>query len=185
MKFNNKKAQKSTIEHYDKMLDNNRKERSHESADGSYQKYLDKNRTNEEEKDLWEKTLSKHHSENKDQPRTTEARLNDADKRDDSTHKTNTLPINELAEEAQRARIEARGDGDGFEKDHFQDYKKESFNLSKQNYARLSGIISQIDKLWMASSWKRMTTAEKNDVKALIAKRDQIIKESSNENRHN
>jgi hypothetical protein len=54
--------------------------------------------------------------------------------------------------------------------------KKESVDLSKQNYGELSGVVNQIDKLWMASSWNRMTSSEKDSVKSLIAKRDKIIK---------
>ena len=125
---------------------------------------------------LLEKKLKIHHGDEKNIPTVTEARLDDADKRDDRTHKTNTLPINELAEEAQRARIKARGDGDGLEKDHFQEYKKQDLGLMDANFARLSTVNSKIDKLFMSASWNRLTTGEKYQLKKLIAQRDEIIR---------
>jgi len=175
MGFNLKKA-KVEYSHTDALLDEKRKQRGHESPDGgNYEKNLFKNHKDKDETDLWEKSLKKHHKEESDSPRTTEARLEDGDKRDDRTHKTNTLPINELAEEAQRARLKDRGEKTTDET-HFQQYKKENLDLSKANFARLDGINRQIDKLWMASSWSRLTSAEKKKVRTLVEERDNIVR---------
>lgn len=178
MGYNRKKAGKSDFIHYDKALDNNRKKRGHDSFNiKQYDAMLEEHRDGEEKCSTTEKQLRPTRLDSA--PKTTEALLNSAKKRDDSAHNTNTLPINELAEEAQRKRIKGRGDGDGFEKGHFQKYKTESSDLSANNYANLSGIINQIDKMWMAAAWNRMTKDEKTNVKTLIAKRDEIVSKIS------
>jgi len=175
MGFNLKKA-KIDYEHQDAMLEEKRDQRGHESPkDGNYERNLNKDRAKEAEPAVFEKTLSKHHKEAGDEARVTEARLEDGDKRDDRTHKTNTLPINELAEESQRARLKARGEPT-VDKTHFQKYKQEDLGLSKENFAQLDGINREIDKLWMASSWNRLTTKEKQTVRKLVASRDKIIR---------
>lgn len=175
MGFNLKKA-KIEHGHYDDLLDQERDEKGHESPDGgNYDRNLSENRKDKEETDIWEKTLSKHHTEDSDTPRVTEARFEDAEKRDDRTHKTNTLPINELAEEAQRARLKARGES-GVDESHFQQYKKEDLNLSQSNFARLDKINRQMDKLWMSSSWSRLTTAEKRTMRQLMEERNKIVR---------
>lgn len=177
MGFNLKKA-RVEYEHEDALLENNRKDRGHVSPEsGTIEKNLDQGHTGEEPS-ISEKRLQKHHTEAKDKAAVTEARLDREEKRDDRTHHTNTLPINELAEEAQMARLKARGET-GIDKDHFQQYKKEDLGLSKENFARLSrldGINRQIDKLWMASSWDRLTTAEKKSVRMLLAERNKLIR---------
>jgi hypothetical protein len=106
------------------------------------------------------------------------------DWRDDRTHNTNTLPINELAEERQRKRMALRGDGDGFEPMHFQEYKKVDLDLTHENFANLAEINDEIDKVYTASAEKRMTTSEKIMVKALKEKRNKIIDGLKNENRN-
>ena len=176
MGFNLKQA-KIEYEHQDEMLKNNREQKGHTPLkDGNYELNLSKNRPEESMPAIWEKNIAKHHTENDDTPRVTEARLEDADKRDNRMHKTNTLPINELAEEAQRARLKERGEKSITDPTHFQRYKQEDIGLSKANFARLDGINRQIDKLWMASSWDRLTTSEKQKMRSLMASRDKIIR---------
>jgi hypothetical protein len=175
MGFNLKQA-KVDYEHQDKMLKDKRDQRGHEPPeDGNYERNLNKNRGEETEASTVEQKLSKLHTEDSDKPKVTEARLDDADKRDDTTHKTNTLPINELAEEAQRARLKDRGEKTT-DKTHFQKHKQEDLNLSNSNFAKLDGINKQIDELWMASSWNRLTTSEKQKVRSLVASRNKIIR---------
>jgi len=175
MGFNLKKASVE-YDHQDRMLKEKREQRGHKSPkDGSYERNLSRNRDDKPETSIWEKTLSKHHEEENDSARVTEARLNDAKKRDDRLHKTNTLPINELAEESQRARLKERGEKT-VDPSHFQRYKKEDLNLSNSNFARIDTINRQIDHIWMASSWDRLTTSEKQKVRVLMASRDGIIR---------
>jgi hypothetical protein len=175
MKYNHKKiAQNLTYDHQDKALSDARESRGHvETEKLHYDRLLDEGRKNSEPTDIHEKQLSELH--NDDGKKLVETMLNDEGKRDDSTWDTNTLPINELAEEAQRARIKERGDGSGFNKSHYQKHKQESKDLSGKNYANLSDVVKQIDKMWMAASWNRMTTSEKKEIETLIAKRDNII----------
>jgi hypothetical protein len=177
MKFNMKKTKTAqSHEHYDAMLNKQREQRGHSSSDNeTYQKQLSTVRKDKENADNYEQKLKSTHKEEKQDQRITEQWLNDEDKRSDITHATNTLPINELAEEAQRARIKARGDGDGFVEDHFQDYKKESMDLNGK-IKKLTEINRMIDKLWMASSWGRLTTAEKKKVSSLQKQRDDLLK---------
>lgn len=174
MGFNLKKA-KVEYEHQDAMLEDNREEKGHASPEsGTVEKNLEETRK-DDKPSTWEKRLEKHHTESKDKVATTEARLETEEKRDDRTHKTNTLPINELAEEAQRARLKARGEKTT-DKDHFQQYKKEDIGLSKADFARLDGVNRQIDELWMASSWDRLTTSEKRSMRVLLAERNKMIR---------
>jgi hypothetical protein len=180
MGYNKRKTARLEYEHHDKMLEKQRAERGHnKEKSGTYNKILDEDRKGSEEISIHQKQLEKHHREASESPRIVEKWFEDENKRDDSTHKTNTLPINELAEEAQRRRMKYRGDGDGFVKDHFQDYKKESKNLFDQNYGKLSGVMSELDKLWMASSWNRLTTSEKKQVTALREERDCLVKQAN------
>ena len=175
MKFNIKRVK--ATKHYDVLLDENRKDRGHdEPAKGTYQSWLRRVRKDDENADSYEKKLQKNHKEATQDQKTTEEWLNDEDKRSNITHKTNTLPINELAEESQRARIKARGDGDGFVSDHFQDYKKESADLSGK-IEKLTEINRMLDKLWMAASWGRLTTAERKQASSLQQERDSILEE--------
>lgn len=176
MGFNLKKA-KVEHEHHDALLDKKREQRGHESPkDGNYERNLVKNQKEEGEPALYEKRLEKHHTEAGDKPRVTEARFEDEPRaRDDRTHKTNTLPINELAEEAQRARLKARGEKT-VDETHFQQYKREDIGLSRSNFARLDDINRQMDRLWMASSWNRLTTDERKQIRKLMASRDSIIR---------
>lgn len=175
MGYNKKKTAKLNYEHQDKMLDDQRKKRGlDKEKTGPYDRILGETRKNEEILSTVEKQLQKHHKESDKTKKLTEKWFDDESKRDDSTHKTNTLPINELAEEAQRRRMALRGDGDGFVKDHFQDHKKESVGLSEQNYGKLSKVMDEMDKLWMASSWSRLTTSEKKKITALKKERDAI-----------
>jgi len=176
MKFNRKKTRIVTAsETYDALLDDSRKKMGHDKpVDGTYQKNLEKSRKDNENKDSYEQKLKSTHKESDQKQRTTEQWLNDENKRSDITHHTNTLPINEMAEESQRARIKARGDGDGFVDGHFQDYKKEDLDLHGK-IQKLTEINQMIDKLWMAAAWGRLTTAEKKQVSSLQKKRDNIL----------
>lgn len=175
MGYNKKEAQVS-YEHQDKSLDKQRAEKGHnEEKSGSYERILREKRKNSDQLSIHEKQLEKHHKEGKQSPKITEKWFEDEDKRDASAHSTNTLPINELAEEAQRRRIEMRGDGDGFVEDHFQNYKKKDSGLSKENYAKLSGAVNKMDKLWMASSWGRLTTSEKKTITDLKTEINEIL----------
>ena len=176
MGFNLKKAKVIEYVHQDELLQNKRDQRGHESPkDGNYERNLEKDRKKEVEPSTIQEKLSEKHSENSDEARTTERRLEDAEKRDSRTHKTNTLPINELAEEAQRARLKSRGEKT-LDKNHFQQYKKEDLELSSSNFAKLDGINREIDKLWMASSWDRLTTSEKQKMRILMASRNKIVR---------
>lgn len=164
---------KKAAKQYDVLLDDNRKTQGDNTPkEQTYQSWLGKVRKDDENYDTYEKKLQKTHKE-ADQ-KTTEQWLNDENKRNNIANNTNTLPINELAEDAQRARIKARGDGDGFIKDHFQDYKKESFNLDEK-INQLTEINRMIDKLWMAASWGRMTTSERKKISTLQQRRDTIL----------
>lgn len=175
MKFNMKTTK--TAQHYDARLEDNREARGHDTpAEGTYQKWLGRTRKEDENSDSYEKKLQKTHKEDKQDQKTTEAWLNDEDKRSNITHATNTLPINELAEEAQRARIKARGDGDGLVEDHFQDYKKEDLDLNGK-IKKLTEINRMIDKLWMAASWGRLTTAERKQISSLQQERDVLLED--------
>ena len=178
MAFNLKKHAQSKIqyEHTDKYLEKNRKDRGHDSDayKGTYENHLGDTRKDKDQLSITDKQLDIHH-ENATEDRTIEARMNEANLRDDRTWKTNTLPINELAEEAQRARMDAEGKGDGLIKDHYQQYKKEDLGLSKENFAELKNAIHAIDELWMASSKSRLTTSERKKLKQLTAKRDSLL----------
>jgi len=177
MGFNLKKA-KIDREHTDSLLEEKRNKNNHvPPEEGTIEMNLKKNDKSKEDASVLEKRLKKHHAEDKKQAKTIEARMDDEKKRDNRTHKTNTLPINELAEEAQRARLKARGEKDVLDKSHFQNHKKEDLGLSKENFAKLDGINRTIDKLWMASSWNRLTTAEQNTIKKLIKERDNIVRQ--------
>jgi hypothetical protein len=146
MGYNRKKQAQLKYEHHDKMLEKQREGKGHdEEKAGPYDRILGETRKDEEKVSIHQKQLEKHHREASETPRITEKWFEDENKRDDSTWKTNTLPINELAEEAQRRRMEYRGDGDGFVQDHFQEYKKKSVNLSDENYAKLSGVMDKMD----------------------------------------
>ena len=179
MKFNIRKAKKDVgYQHYDALLEKNRKEKGHtDNPEGTYEDALKNNRKDKEIVSITEKQLSKHHTEDKKTAKITERWLDDEKKRDDSTHKTNTLPINELAEEAQRKRIKARGDGNGLDKDHFQQYKKEDLGLSEKNFGRISDVNHKLDALLTQYAGKRITNKEKQEIEALQKTRDSIIKE--------
>jgi hypothetical protein len=189
MAYNRKNARlaqkKLDYETTEPSLDDQRKKRGLENNedDGHYDKILDEERKNEEESELTEKQLSKnksHKNEGKEN-KTIEARFDDertvfsGDWRDERTWKTNTLPINELAEEAQRARMKAEGQGDGFLPTHYQEYKRENVGLGDENFAELKQVVDQMDKLWMASSFNRLTTSEKKQLKELKAKTNKFF----------
>jgi hypothetical protein len=188
MKFNLKKSSKIAYEQIDRSLEDQRTERGHENLDGegSYDKALGETRKDKEIESITEKQFD--HKE-PEQEKTLEARMDDerthfsGNWRDDRTHKTNTLPINELAEERQRKRMELRGDGDGFEPAHFQEYKKESIDLMHENFAELKDLNNELDKVYTASSEKRMTTSERLKVTALKTKRNRIINGLHDESR--
>jgi len=189
MAYNRKKAKlaqkKLDYETTEPWLEDQRKKRDHENneGDGSYDRILDDERKKEEVSELTEKQLSKnksHKNEGKEN-KTIEARFDDertvfsGDWRDDRTWKTNTLPINELAEESQRKRMKAEGQGDGFLPTHYQEYKRESIGLGDENFAELKQAVDQMDKLWMASSYNRLTTSEKKELKELKAKTNKFL----------
>ncbi|MFW5890708.1 MAG: hypothetical protein ACOCUI_00650 [bacterium] len=174
MGFNLKKA-KIDYKQEEGLLEDRRKNLNQEPMnDGFYERNFSKERKKHKE-EIWEKSLSKKHTEGKDSPSITEAKFEKSKKHDDRTHKTNTLPINELAEESQRKRLEARGES-GIDEKHFQNYKKKDLKLTKENFSKLENINKQIDELWMASSWNRLTTSEKKKIKNLISSRDKIIR---------
>jgi len=189
MKFNLKKANKIAYDHTDKGLADQRDDMNHHNTDGegSYDRLLDENRSNKEIIDITEKQLG---NEDPNADKTIEARMDDKRQllpgnwRDDRTHKTNTLPINELAEERQRKRMKDSGLGDGFETQHFQEYKKENLDLTHANFADLSDVINEIDKVYTATSIGRVTTSEKIKIKALTAKRNKILNGLQYENRN-
>ena len=180
MAYNKRKATAQKKETIEPTLEDQRKKRGHEKVDedGNYDRILDKTRKNQDESNLIEKQFD--HKEDKEN-KTIEARMDDertvlpGNWRDDRTHKTNTLPINELAEESQRARMKEEGQGDGFESNHYQSYKREDIKLSKENFAELKEAVDQMDKLWMASSYNRLTTSEKKDLRQLMAKRNELL----------
>jgi hypothetical protein len=188
MKFNLKKAQHIAYEHTDKMLEKKRNKRDHHNVDddGSYDRVLKDTRKEKEIISITEKQFN--HGE-EEQAKTLEARMDDKREfspenwRDDRTHKTNTLPINELAEERQRKRMKLRGDGDGLDESHFQNYKKEDLDLMHANFAGLIEINKEIDKVYTASSAHRMTTSEKRKIESLKNQRNKIIDGLKNENR--
>jgi hypothetical protein len=177
-----KKSAKAKHELTNKSLDKQRKDKGFESVDGkgAYNSHLEKTRKDKDLDHTTDKQLDPHH-ENAKENKTIEARMDDdrelfsGNWRDDRTHKTNTLPINELAEENQRARMEAAGQGSGIDESHFQEYKKKDLGLSKEDWGELKDAIKQIDKLWMASSSNRLTTGEKMRITQLQARRDSFL----------
>jgi len=181
VKLSQKKLDHETTEPW---LDDQRKKRGHENIEdeGNFDRVLDDERKNDEETELTEKQFKKNKKHKKaSEEKTLEARMDDdrtvlpGNWRDDRTHKTNTLPINELAEEKQRARMKAEGQGDGLIEGHYQSYKKETIGLSDENFATLKEAVDQMDHLWMASSFNRLTTSEKKKVKELQAKRNKLL----------
>ena len=173
MSFNLKKYSQR---HYDKSLEKNRKDRGHDNwnNDGTLNNLLDQDRKNSDEKYIYNKRLEKHHNQPSQQT-IIEERFNSSERwRDDRTWKTNTLPINELAEEMQRKRLKSRGE-EPLDKSHFQKYKNESKNLYDMNFSDVKKVSDDIQGIWRKVAGNRLTSKEKIKLAKLYSKLDQSL----------
>jgi len=208
MSFNAKKA-KLEYQTEEGFLKDQRKDQDREEKEyrGTLEDRLSATQKGDEVTDLTEKQMDS--LDRKEATTIQEERLGSEDSkvynhRHDKTSATNTIPVNELAEERQKERLAKLQDkmneevGEAETKRIFEDYigdqrlgekatvkieknesyadyKKENLELSKENFARIASIDKKIMRIWKKSSSAKLSTDQEKEITKLKEEKSQII----------